>query len=221
MLKGTCDANSHDMLGATRFQAVWQQLGSHDDGAVVFTELLEAYQQPHRVYHTVSHLEACLDQLYLAQAEAEQAAEVEIALWFHDAVYVLHAVDNEKQSALWATQRLQLLGANPDSIDRIAAMIMATTHDREPETRDCALLLDVDVSILGQAPEQFALYERDIRREYHTLPTAQYCSGRAAILKRFLQRPAIYYTPFFRERLETQARQNLERSIAKLREYRP
>jgi predicted metal-dependent HD superfamily phosphohydrolase len=221
MLEGKCDANIHDMLGATRFQAVWQQLGNHDDGAVVFAELLEAYRQPHRVYHTVSHLEACLAQFHLAQTEAEHTAEVEIALWFHDAVYTLNASDNERQSALWATRRLQQLGADTVSIDRIAAMIMATTHDREPATRDCALLLDVDVSILGQAPEQFALYERNIRREYHAIPTPQYCAGRVAILERFLQRPTIYYTPFFGERLEAQARWNLERSIAKLREYRP
>ena len=204
------------MLEVTRFQTVWQQLGSHDDGTVVFTELLQAYQQPHRVYHTVSHLEACLDQLCLVQAELERAAEVEIALWFHDAVYAPKAIANEVQSARWATRRLRQLGANPVAIERIAVMIMATTHDREPETQDCALLLDVDLSILGQAPELFAVYEHDIRREYCAIPTAQYCAGRTAILERLLQRPTIYYTHFFRERLEAQARWNLERSILNL-----
>ncbi|PSB28445.1 N-methyl-D-aspartate receptor NMDAR2C subunit [Stenomitos frigidus] len=204
------------MLDPVRFQKVWQHFGGHD-GSALFTQLLEAYLQPHRAYHTATHLEACLRQFDLAQAEAEHPAEVEVALWFHDAVYVPNAVDNEAQSALWATQRLQQLGVSAVVIDRIAAMIVATKHDRLPEHHDCKLLLDIDLSILGQAPEPFDAYEQCIRREYAWVPKAQYCTGRAAILERFLQRSTIYYTSFFRERLEAQARQNLERSLTKLR----
>lgn len=207
------------MFDTTRFQTVWQSLGSHDDGVALFTQLLEAYRQPYRTYHTVAHVEACLHHLDRAQIEAERPAEVEVALWFHDAVYVPKAADNEAQSAFWATQALHQSGVSAAAIDRIAVMILATTHDRAPETHDCALLLDVDLSILGEAPEPFAVYEHCIRSEYHWLPEEQYRAGRAAILERFLARSTIYYTPFFRERLEAQARWNLERSIAKLREH--
>lgn len=204
------------MLDATRFQTLWQCLGSYDDSSVLFTQLLNAYLQPHRVYHTVSHLEACLQQLDLAQKEAERPAEVEVALWFHDAVYIPKAVDNEAQSSLWATQSMQQPGVSPVAIGRIATMITATKHDHAPETRDCELLLDIDLSILGQTPEQFATYEHCIRSEYSWLPEQQYRTGRVNILKSLLQRSTIYYTPFFQERLETQARHNLEQSIAKL-----
>ncbi|XGV95609.1 MAG: hypothetical protein ACAF41_23055 [Leptolyngbya sp. BL-A-14] len=201
----------------TRFQSVWQQLGSQDDGAVLFTQLLEAYRQLHRAYHTVAHVEDCLRQLDAVHREAESAAEVEVALWFHDAIYDREATDNEAQSALWATQALHQSGVSAAVSDRIATMILATTHDRPPETPDCALLLDIDLSILGQSPETFAVYEDRVRREYHWVPEAEYRAGRAAILERFLTRSTIYYTSFFQARLEVQARLNLEQSIARLR----
>lgn len=216
------------MLEASRFQSVWQRLGSQDDGAMLFTQLLEAYVQPHRTYHTVSHVEDCLRQLDAAQSNgvqsngvqkgAEHPAEVEVALWFHDAVYVPRAVDNEAQSALWARQVMHQSGMCSAVIDRIATMILATAHDRPPETLDCQLVLDVDLSILGQAQEPFAAYERCIRHEYNWVPEAQYCIKRAAVLERFLARSTIYHTPFFHERLEAQARRNLARSLAALRE---
>lgn len=204
------------MLDAVRFQKVWQQLSSQDDGAALFMQLLEAYRQPHRAYHTVAHLEDCLHQFDIAHMEAEHPAEVEVALWFHDAVYDLKATDNEAQSTLWALQALHQSGVSAAVSDRIAAMILATTHDCPPETNDCALLLDIDLSILGQSPEIFAVYEDRIRREYHWVPQAEYRVGRTAILKRFLARSSIYYTPFFRERLEVHARCNLEQLIVRL-----
>ena len=214
------------MFDATRFQTIWQRLGSHDDGAMLFSQLLEAYQQPHRFYHTAAHIEACLHQLDFLQTliqtegarnETARPAEIEVALWFHDAVYVSKATDNEAQSARWAAQALHQSRVDATVIDRIVTMILATKHDRAPDTCDCALLLDLDLSILGQAPEHFAAYEQHIRSEYHWVPEEQYRTGRTAILKGFLTRSTLYHTPFFQERLEAQARWNLERSIIQLR----
>lgn len=210
------NASSSPLFNATRFQTVWQRLGSEDDGVELFTQLLKAYRQPHRAYHTVAHIEACLHQLDVAQTQAERPDEIEVALWFHDAVYVPQASDNEAKSALWVAQVLHQSGVSATVIDRITTMSLATTHDRPPETHDCALLLDIDLSILGQPPESFAMYEQCIRREYDWIPAEDYRAGRVAVLERFLARSTIYYTPFFRARLEAQARWNLERSITAL-----
>jgi len=43
-----------------------------------------------------------------------------------------------------------------------------------------------------------------------------FAEARAKILASFLARPAIYSTPFFREKYEAQARVNLAKSIAQL-----
>jgi predicted metal-dependent HD superfamily phosphohydrolase len=205
------------MLDEVRFRRLWHRLGGRGDSSVPFAELLEAYCQPHRAYHNAAHLEDCFRQFDRAQDQADRPDEVEAALWFHDAVYDPHASDNEERSATWAAQALQGAGVNPDAVSRVAAMVVATKHDREPDTPDGGLLLDVDLSILGREPEVFAAYDRGIREEYSWVPEEHYRTGRAAILEGFLRRPAIYRTEFFRVRFEARARLNLERSIARLR----
>jgi predicted metal-dependent HD superfamily phosphohydrolase len=81
---------------------------------------------------------------------------------------------------------------------------------------DCALFLDMDLAVLGSAPEEFAAYERDVRREYAFLPDDAWISGRRRVLASFLSRPEIYLTAIFRDRYESQARQNMARALAEL-----
>jgi predicted metal-dependent HD superfamily phosphohydrolase len=99
----------------------------------------------------------------------------------------------------------------------VGALVLLTKHVQPPVSRDAELLLDVDLSILGREPAVFADYDRRIRGEYAWVPEEQYRARRAAILEGFLHRPSIYRTAFFRDRLEAQARDNLERAIARLR----
>ena len=85
-----------------------------------------------------------------------------------------------------------------------------------PEDADAALLVDVDLSILGQSGDRFDQYEEQIRREYDWVEAKAFSAGRSAILKSFLQRPFIYSTEFFRKKYEKPARENLVRSIDRL-----
>ena len=67
-----------------------------------FERLRGAYAEPHRYYHTFKHIAACLEELDAARGLAAVFHEVEIALWFHDAVYAPTSTDNERRSAEWA-----------------------------------------------------------------------------------------------------------------------
>lgn len=202
------------MLNEVRWRCLWQRLARCGDASATFARLREAYSQPHRAYHNAVHIEDCLRQFDLARTEAERPDEVEAALWFHDAVYDTNAGDNEEQSATWATRALEEAGVRPDVSSRVAALVLATKHKWDPQSRDGELVVDVDLSILGSEPLVFAAYDRAIRQEYSWVPEERYRAGRAAILESFVNRPRIYRTKFFRERLETQARQNLERLTA-------
>ena len=197
------------------WQTAWSTLGAQPDPAL-FDRLLVAYDEPHRRYHTRQHLQECLDHLQGAWGLAEHPGEVALALWFHDAVYAPDRHDNEPQSADWARQAVLAAGVAPTVAGRIHALILATRHDAAPATPDEALLVDIDLAILGAAPGRFDDYERQVRAEYAAVPEALFRSRRQAILEGFLRRPALFSTAFFRKRLEVPARANLQRSIARL-----
>ena len=195
-----------------RFESALVQLGiqpAHD----VFAQLQAAYSQPGRHYHGARHISACLTQLDSHRALAQRPGEIEIALWFHDAIYDTRRNDNERLSADWAAEYLASEGACVDTIARIHALIMATRHDAPVDERDQQLLVDVDLGVLGQPARVFDRYDADIRREYHWVPWPQYVEARRAVLNAFLNRPRIYATATFVERYEAQARRNIARAI--------
>lgn len=185
---------------------LWRRLKAEGDGAAVFKDLVRRYSEPHRAYHTLDHIDHCLDELEPVRATAGDPDAVELALWFHDAVYRPRATDNEKRSA----DLVRLISA------RAAELVLATRHAAPPEDPDAEFVVDVDLAILGQPADRFNRYEAEIRREYAWVPGFLFRRKRAAVLRAFLERPSIFRTPWFRNRYETAARVNLERSLARL-----
>jgi predicted metal-dependent HD superfamily phosphohydrolase len=206
------------MLDAARFAGLVRRLGGARAAAPSFDGLIAAYAEPHRAYHDVNHVDDCLTKFDAARDLAERPDEVEAAIWFHDAVYDPKAKDNEERSAERAAEALSAAGVDSEVLRRVVSLILATKHDREPFGPDEALLIDVDLSILGRAPEVFAAYDAAIRQEYAWVPDGQYRAGRRAVLQRLLDRPAIYVTAYFRDRYEEQARRNLTAAIDRLRD---
>jgi predicted metal-dependent HD superfamily phosphohydrolase len=140
---------------------------------------------------------------------------VELALWFHDAVYDPKAGDNEEQSAAMASNCLE---AGPSRLAAtVSDLVMATKSHSTEAGPDAALMVDVDLSILGKGEQRFAEYEAQIREEYRSVPTLIFNFKRAEILERFLARSRIYATDFFATKYEQQARRNLEGSIRQLK----
>jgi predicted metal-dependent HD superfamily phosphohydrolase len=177
---------------------------------------MRRYAEPHRSYHTTRHLEECFAKLDEGRAHAERLYEVELALWFHDAVYEVRNSDNEERSASWAQAAVSAAGVDHSIGSRVRDLILATRHDVVPSTKDAALLIDVDLAILGASAERFDEYERQVREEYSWVPGFLFRRKRREILEAFLRRPAIYSTKPFRIRYESAARANLARSIQQL-----
>ena len=176
------------------------------------------YRDEARAYHTVRHLQACLGHLDEVRRRLRQPDEVEAALWFHDAIYDPHAADNEERSADLADELLGPAGVPTEYLVEIRRLVLATGHRGSADPQDdAAAITDIDLTILGADRGRFDEYEADIRREYAFVPDDQFRRRRREILEAFLARPAIYATPWFRERLEARARENLARSIAALR----
>jgi predicted metal-dependent HD superfamily phosphohydrolase len=204
------------MPAIARWQAMWKELGAANPGPRLHEELIARYSEPHRHYHTLQHLGECFEKLEEVRALAEHPAEIELALWFHDAIYDTKRRDNEKKSADWARASASAAGVATDACTRIHALVMATRHKAVPSGRDAEILVDVDLSILGAAPQRFDEYERQVRQEYAWVPDFLYRRERRKILKDFFARPRIFSTRGFRDRYEQQARSNIERSLARL-----
>lgn len=205
-----------ETLDQGRWIGLWRRLGARGDGLAVFTGLTAGYADPARVYHTAVHIRDCLAQFDRSRGTAERPDEVEAAIWFHDAVYLPGSSDNESRSADVARAALTESGVPPAVVHRVAGLVLATRHLSIPSDPDAAFLCDVDLSILGRAPDEFDEFERRIRREYAWVPESVYRSARSEILRGFLGRHSIYQTNYFHDRYETSARANLSRALTAL-----
>jgi predicted metal-dependent HD superfamily phosphohydrolase len=184
----------------------------------MFGALVAAYSEKHRHYHTGKHIDHCLRELDSALSSAQEAAEVELALWYHDAVYDAYSSNNEERSADWACTLLNRHNVSAERVERVRAHILATRHAAPATTPDSQLAVDIDLSILGADEAAYAVFETDVRKEYRWVPAILFRRKRAEILESFLGRPRIYNTELFRERYELRARHNLAEAIKALGE---
>jgi predicted metal-dependent HD superfamily phosphohydrolase len=198
------------------WQRLWRELGADPVPLGLYNQLVAAYSEAHRRYHTLQHLRACLVHLDAAATLAQRPAEVELALWFHDAVYDPRCADNEERSAEWAWRSILAAGCEEEIAQRVQDMVLATQGHDASDDPDTRLLLDIDLAILGAAPARFDEYEAQIRAEYAHVAEPQFRAGRAQVLAAFLARPRIYLTSAFHDALEHRARENIGRSLAAL-----
>jgi predicted metal-dependent HD superfamily phosphohydrolase len=206
-------------LEPTRWTTLMDRLGLGRN-LETFHDLRAAYAAKHRHYHTSEHINQCLAELDRVREQALRPDEIELALWFHDAVYVTRRKDNEARSARWAVQFLTSNAVDAERSQRVSDLIMATTHDAAVQDADAMILVDVDLSILGADPATYACFEANVREEYWWVPGVLFGPTRARILQSFLDRPSVYMTAPFRERLEHAARRNLAAAIAELTKQR-
>jgi predicted metal-dependent HD superfamily phosphohydrolase len=202
-------------MNSERWQAMLRGLGVPPE-TDTYARLESAYAQKHRAYHTPRHIDECLSLLDEFNRLAAYPAEVECALWFHDAIYEPMSNSNEERSANWAAEFGGRVGVTSESVARIRAHIMATCHVALPADDDSRLVVDIDLAILGADPSRYDEFERDVRREYRWVPGIVYRSKRAAILQSFLDRPRIYHSEPAYERFEGNARTNLSGAIRSL-----
>lgn len=202
-------------MNIERWNSLLHELGVAPE-TETFSRLQSAYAESHRAYHTARHIDECLSLFDELKHLCQRPAEVECALWFHDAIYEPMSTSNEERSADWAEDFLNSSGAAKETLDRIRSHIMATRHEALPEDADSRMVVDIDLSILGSPPSRYDEFERDVRKEYRWVPRFIYGPKRAEILQSLLDRPRIYQCEPMYERFERRARENVSRAIGKL-----
>ena len=180
------------------------------------------YAEPHRAYHGQRHI----DTLLVAPLwDFDAPAMVELAIWYHDAIYQIPAEGgaggNERASA--GLLRSDLAGlADNGLIEDAAALILATARHAIPSdlpsrlTADCARFLDLDLSILGAAAADYDQYAAGIAAEYvPAIGEDAYRTGRLAFLRGALGR-RLFLTDAAEARFGAAAAANLAREAQTL-----
>ncbi len=197
---------------------MWNGLGASDDGMGHFDWLCSLYAEPHRRYHTMRHVAHCLREFDIVRCLCARPYVVQCALFFHDAVYDTQATDNEERSAELASSVLRDANVASDVRVQVERLILATAHTEADLVRaDEQLIVDVDLAILGQQPDDFDRYEHQIRAEYAWVPEDVFRVRRADILRHFLDKTRIYHSEALFARYEKQARMNLAVSLDRLK----
>ncbi|MCP5432500.1 MAG: hypothetical protein H6923_04435 [Alphaproteobacteria bacterium] len=190
-----------------------------DEGALA--RLKARYGEPHRAYHTWTHIEALLAGLAAHSSLVSDTTPVGLAILYHDAVYDPLSATNEEDSAELLEEEV---GATLDveTLAATRAMIVATAGHALPSfgtesfRADCAVFLDLDLSIFAAPRPEFAAYHEAVRMEYaHVTPTV-YAAARRDVLKGFLARERLFLSPALSSEWDWRARANLTWAISRL-----
>lgn len=174
------------------------------------------YSEPHRHYHSLSHLEHCFSELDQITLKAEEIQVVSLAVWFHDIVYRTQNIDNEEQSAKLFREAAQQLQLPISLTNQVSDYILQTKYVDSLISTSwlCDLFLDIDLSILGQDPTIYQEYCRQVRQEYSWVPQEMYNLKRSEVLKRIFGWKQLYRNHYFGMKYEVQAKINLATEIA-------
>ncbi|MDJ0363934.1 hypothetical protein QMK33_02125 [Hymenobacter sp. H14-R3] len=189
-------------------------LPDHARREAELAKLLVAYDAPARHYHNLQHIRNLLNQV--ADQQLEDRVVVELAIWFHDAVYSALRSDNEAKSADWALAFLQATTLAPARQARVADLIRRTqdhTQPQPPDDADLLLFLDADLSVLGAPAADYWDYARQVRREYRLVPDLLYRPGRRKVLAKLLAAPVLFHTPALHAAFAAAARRNLQAEL--------
>jgi predicted metal-dependent HD superfamily phosphohydrolase len=188
------------------------QVGIVGDPVDWHGRLVKAYSEPQRAYHSLQHLTECLCVFDEVKGFMQQPDLIEVALWFHDAVYDPKRGDNEALSAEMAVAAI----TGQTIASEVERLIMLTKSHQPGSGPDDAWIIDIDLSIFAQPRDRVLEYERQIREEYQWVPEEVYREKRCEILRGFLERERIYHTHWAAERYEKPAREGLHQLLAQL-----
>jgi predicted metal-dependent HD superfamily phosphohydrolase len=161
----------------------------------VLDELLTRHREAHRHYHTLTHVAHVLRTVgeLTAEVAVDDPVAVRLAVWFHDAIYEPRSATNEADSAALAARLLPAAGVGARQVDAVARLVMVTAH-HEPSADDEAVLIDADLGVLAAEPNGYDAYVHQVRAEYAHLDDSAWRQGRAAVLRRLLDRPRLFHT---------------------------
>lgn len=184
--------------------------------------LTALYNSPDRHYHNLRHINRCLS--YIEDNNLipwNHKNVIEVAIWFHDAVYNPYSKYNEHHSANLFTKSdtyKELAVNGLGEYQLIYDMIFATRLHTEDQSFDLydgdeklaiEYMLDIDLVGLADDYDDYHNSAMFIRKEYYNTSIDNFIEGRKKFLQAMLDRKSIYYTDQFKTLYEDKARSNM------------
>ena len=178
--------------------------------AEIFDKLAAMYGESWRTYHNMGHISSCLTYFDRCREVADYPDAIEMAIWFHDCIYVVGSEDNEALSRDWF---LEVTDGHLEPLLRKAVdgLIMDTVHDGVPETQDGKLLADIDLTSFGLPWEEYMRDGDNVREEMALHQDDARKGGKYSFLDNLLSRQSVYFSDYYLENYEESAQANLRK----------
>ena len=182
----------------------------------LYFDILSAYKESHRYYHTLSHIADCFEEFEEVKHLFKNPLISKYVLMNHDIVYIPCFKYNEAASAVKTQLMSYNLGLSEGDVHLATVGIHATNHSSfdlkslDDKFSDEKLIADIDMCILGANRTKFMDYEIGIRKEFGFCSDAHYIEGRVAFLSTLLAEPKIFLTAYFYDKHEKKARENVK-----------
>lgn len=212
----------------TGLKTALSNLGVADDLAQrIWHDLIRSHHtEPIRAYHNLDHLAQLIGLATQYHSLINDKEAVILAILFHDIIYDPTSSINEELSAALFEKTFDGV-INDELRQKVSQYIIATKYHSISGSMDMdlKLFIDFDMSILGSPFADYQAYTDKIRCEYSHVSDVDFCTGRAAFLRKTLKsaqdqvggdnrtRTPIFATEEMRSMLEAQAIRNMEWEI--------
>src|SRR4029078_7917218 len=127
------------------------------------------------------HIDECLAELdWVVNLTEKKRRILRWAILWHDAIYQPGQRDNERRSAKLARSELTSCGVDHADVEEVVRLIRLTEKHRVASgDRLGALMVSIDLAILGADPARYKAYAADVRLEYSHVPEKLWRMGRS------------------------------------------
>lgn len=146
------------------------------------SEVMQAYDEPHRFYHTLEHIEDVLKQLH--NVDLLKQDELFLAAVFHDIIYNPQSNTNEEDSAEFFLNAATSASLTGEQKEHIKQLILDTKHHK-PSVKFSEEFIKADLAILNSSLDKLIKYEKQIFKEFQFVDYKDYKVKRIEVLKHF------------------------------------
>lgn len=140
-------------------------------------EAFKRYEEPHRFYHTLNHIEDIFQQL--TDRRLIDNAALLLATIYHDIIYDPRSATNEEDSEQYFTENF----SGDEALKQEVSTIILDTKKHRASTALSAIFCEIDLSILHQPLQKLIAYEHQIFKEFQFVDYSIYKVKRLEVLR--------------------------------------